>query len=427
MREPRHTPSYYAATANPSPDHPQLEGDADADVCVVGAGFTGLSTALHLAESGYRVIVLEAQRVGWGASGRNGGQLIVGYAPGMVRTGRLVGAEDARRLWRLGVEAAEVVRMRVARHDIRCDLKPGYMLAAAKPGHMEQLARAATLLGESFDYDKLRLVAAAELGEMLGTKRYAGGLMNYAGGHLHPLNYALGLARAATAAGARIFEASPVERLDGGPSRAVLRTAAGSVSADHVVLAGNAYLGRLAPSIRSRVMPVGTYMIATEPLGERRARELVRDDICVSDTRFVLDYFRLSADHRMLYGGRVSYTTLAPPDIGRAMRRTMLRTFPQLADARVDFAWGGNVAITANRLPHFGRLEGNVFFAQGFSGQGVALTSLAGKLIAEAIAGTAERFDVFARIRHRGFPGGPALGPALLAAAMLYYRLRDLM
>lgn len=427
MTRPEQASSYYAASANQAPEYPPLEGEIPADVCVVGAGFTGLSAALHLVERGYTVAVLEARRVGWGASGRNGGQMLVGYAPDMARTAKLVGPVDAKRLWRLGLEAVELVRQRVRRHGIRCDLKPGHMLAAAKSRHLDHLARMAALMSGSYGYDRLRLLARDEVALMLGSERFAGALLDSGGGHLHPLNYALGLAEAAATAGAQIFEASRVDRLDRDGAAATVQSARGAVKARYVVLAGNAYLGELVPAIRTRIMPVATYMIATEPLGEQRARQLIRDDICVSDSNFVLDYFRLSADHRMLFGGRVSYGRLAPPGLARAMRRTMLRTFPQLEEAGIDFVWGGNVAITANRLPHFGRLGSHVFFAHGYSGHGVALSGLAGKLIAEAIGGTAERFDVFSRIPHRRFPGGRALRTPILAAAMLYYRLRDLL
>ncbi len=423
MVRAEHAASYYAASANPSPEHPVLRGEARCDACIVGAGFTGLSAALHLAERGYSVIVLEAARVGWGASGRNGGQVIVGFAQGMSRVEKRAGSEHARRLWQMSLEAVAIVHERVARHGIRCDLKPGYLLAAHKRGDLRWMAAEVAKLSDEYGYAEARLVSRGEIAEMVATKRYHGAMLDTRSGHLHPLNYALGLAAAAAAAGARVFEGSRVVRLDAGGEPAA-HTAEGVVRARHVLLCANAYLGRLAPSIAHRIMPVGTFIAATEPLGEERARALIRDDVAVCDSKFVLDYYRLSADHRLLFGGGVSYSGRVPRRLAASQRRRMLRTFPQLAEVAIDYAWGGDVAITTDRLPHFGRHGPSVFFAHGYSGQGVALAQLGGRLLAEAVAGTAERFDVFARLEHKAFPGGPWRMPALVLAT-LYFRLRD--
>ncbi len=418
-----HAASYYAASANPSPKRPALKGEVRCDACVVGAGFTGLSAALHLAERGYSVVVLEAARVGWGASGRSGGQFIVGFAPGLSRIERLAGAGPARQLWEMSLEAVATVRDRIARHDIRCDLKSGYLFAAHRPAHLEWIkAEVAKLAGE-YGYDGARVVPRREIAEMLATTRYHGGMLDDRSGHVHPLNLVLGLARAATDAGVRIFEDSCVVRVDGGRAPAA-HTGAGVVRAGQVLLCGNAYLDRLVPAAARGIMPVGAFMAATEPLGEGRARALIRDDVAVCDTKFVLDYYRLSADHRLLFGGGVSYLGNVPGELKRRLGRRMLRVFPQLAGVAIEYAWGGHVAITANRLPHFGRAAPGVLFAQGYSGHGVALSQMGGKLLAEAAAGTAERFDVFARLAHKPFPGGPLRAPALVLAT-LYYRLRD--
>jgi len=428
MAAPQHVRSYYAATANDLRERPALGGEARADVCVIGGGFTGLSAALHLAERGYQVVLLEAERLGWGASGRNGGQMNSGQRVGQKALEALVGLEEARRLWDLAEEAKATVRERVARHAIQCDLKPGNLLCAYKPGEAEGLARTADRLREVYGYDQSRAVSKAETAEMLGTARYHGGRLDMGAGHLHPLNYALGLARAAEDAGARLHEASRATRLDttdGAGARTVVTTAAGRVTADYVVLGCNGYLGRLEPRIAGRIMPINNYVLATAPLGEAGARALIRDDVCVTDTKFVVDYYRLSADKRLLFGGGETYSRRFPADMKSFVRRYMLRVFPQLAATAIDFAWGGTLAITMNRLPAFGRLAPNTFYAQGYSGQGVALASLAGKLIAEAVAGTAERFDVMARLPQRDFPGGTLLRWPGLVAGMLYYTLRD--
>jgi gamma-glutamylputrescine oxidase len=424
MQRLEHAPSYYAATAVGAPDCPSLSGAIDADICVVGAGYTGISTALNLAERGYSVVVLEAARIGWGASGRNGGQISSGFSPTMAKIAGWVGTEDARRLWNLAEEAKAIIRERVARHDIPCDLKAGHLLGAAKPGDIDDLRAELGLLQERHGYAEARLLSAEEMRSMVATDVYHGGIYDAGGGHLHPLNYNLGLARAAIGAGVRIFEGSRVERIEGG-ARPVAHTATGSVKARYLVLCGNAYLDDLVPRIRRKIMPVGTYIAASETLGADRARALIPCDAAVSDTKFVLDYYRLTADHRLLFGGRVSYTTLTPANLARAMRRSMLSVFPQLEDVGFEHVWGGNVAITVERTPHLGRLGGDIYFAHGFSGVGVALTGIAGKVIAEAISGTAERFDVFTRLPHTTFHGGRLLRTPMLALAMLWYRMRD--
>lgn len=426
MTHAEHPPSYYTATANATERRPRLRGETRCDICVVGAGFTGLAAALALAERGYEVVVIEARRVGWGASGRSGGQLISGYAPGMAATARLVGRARARAMWDLAEEAKALVRDRIARHGIRCDIRRGYLLAAVKKRHLSELREERDLVAGEWDYPHYRLLDRDGTRAAVASERFLGGLVDGDGGHLHPLNYALGLADAAAGAGVRIFEETPAVRLATGPAP-VVDTPEGVVRARHVVLACNAYVDEIVPRLRRLIMPVGTYIMATEPLGEARALALIPGDLAVCDTNFVLDYFRLTADRRMLFGGLVSYTERDPRDLEGAMRRRMLRTFPQLADCRADYVWGGYVAITRNRLPAFGRLDGSLFYAHGFSGQGVALTTLAGALIAEAVAGQAERFDVFAGLRHRDFPGGRALRAPLLVLATLYSRLRDLL
>ena len=427
MSRSSHPDTYFAATALGDVEHPRLRGAVSCDVCVIGGGFTGLSAALHLAERGYDVVLLEARRAGWGASGRNGGQLGSGQRRSQDELERLVGPEDARRLWDLAEESKAAVKARIRRHGILCDLKSGALSVAYKPGDAATLADQAETLRARYDYPHIRAVARDEVAAMLGTGIYHGGSLDRGAGHLHPLNYALGLARAAGQAGVRIFEDSPATRIESGaqPGATTATTAGGRVRARYLVLACNGYLERLERRIARRIMPINNYILATEPLGDDRAREIIRDDVAVSDTKFVIDYYRLSADKRLLFGGGETYRRAFPADIKGFVRKYMLRVYPQLADARIDFAWGGTLAITRNRLPGFGRLGPGLFYAQGFSGHGVALTTLAGKLIAEAVAGSAERFDVFARLPQPSFPGGTLLRWPGLVAGMLYYALKD--
>ncbi|MBI2719659.1 MAG: FAD-binding oxidoreductase [Rhizobiales bacterium] len=415
-------PSYYTATATPSPRHPGLAGEASADVCVIGAGYTGLSAALELAEAGYRVVVLEQETVGYGASGRNGGQVCTGFSSGQGKIEAQLGRDDARRCFALAEESKTLLKQRLVRHSIDCDLAWGYLHTIVKPHQMDEL-KAWKDEYDELGYDGTTILGKAELEEKLATRIYHGALRDPGAGHFHPLNYCLGLARAAVAAGAIIHEQSRALSVEMGPP-AVVRTGAGSITAKFLVIAGNAYLGRTVPKLAGRVMPVASYIIATEPFGENRARALIRDGEAVANTKFIVDYYRLTKDTRLLFGGRASYSTLEPPSLATYMRPRMTAVFPQLRDVKIDYAWGGYIAITSNRIPDMGRLAPHVYYAHGYSGQGVALAGLYGKLMAEAVRGVAERFDLLAKIRHLPFPGGPLRTPVLVAA-MLYYRLRD--
>ena len=416
--------SCYAATAPAHGSHPALAGREKTDVCIVGAGFTGISAALHLAERGYSVVVLEAAGVGWGASGRNGGQVGSGMRESMSALERSVGPSHTEILWALCEEAKATITDRIARHGIECDWRPGNLLASTRERYMGWIEREAEFCRRRFGYAGYRVLSRVEMRQEVASDSYVGGRMDDGGGHLHPLRFVLGMAAAAVCAGARIFEDSRVERIRWG-SPAQVSTAHGVVEARYVVLAGNAYLGRLEPRIESRIMPIVNHVLATEPLGEDRARALIRSGACVHSTKFVVDYYRCTTDHRLLFGGGETYSDRPLDDPKAFVRRYMLRVFPQLADVRVDYAWSGRLAITMSRLPHVGRLAPNGFFAHGFSGHGVALTQIAGKLVAEAVAGTAERFDVLAGLRHRAFPGGARLRHPLLVLGMLYYVLRD--
>ncbi|HEV7632608.1 MAG TPA: FAD-binding oxidoreductase [Steroidobacteraceae bacterium] len=418
-------PWYWAALPEP-PSRPALAGAAQADVCVVGAGIAGCSAALHLAERGYRVIVLEDHQVGWGASGRSGAQAIFGVAAPQDKLETLLGAVDARRIWDMSVEALDLLRELMQRHAIDCDYVHGQMHVAIKPRQARELASWQQELGVRYGYGSTKLLDRSATREFVASDRYIAGLHDSNSGHLQPLKYVRGLATAAEALGCVIHEGSRALRYRRGAAIEV-QTAQGSVSCRHLLLAGNAWLGQTAPPLARRIMGVGTYIVATEVLGHERAQALLPQNTAVTDINWVLDYFRRSTDHRLLFGGRVSYSGLDPFNTAEATRRRMVAVFPQLQEVAIEHAWGGYVDITLNRAPDFGRLEQEVYYLQGFSGHGIALTGLAGKLVAEAIAGSAERFDVFARIPHREFPGGQALRRPALVLAMLYYRLKDLL
>ncbi|MEH6822484.1 MAG: FAD-binding oxidoreductase [Motiliproteus sp.] len=421
-------PSYYVDSANGTPEYPMLAGGQISDVCIIGGGYTGLSAALHLAERGYDVVLLEAQRIGWGASGRNGGQVTAGHNLDPVALEARVGKHAARALWALSLESVALVKTLIERHQIQCDLKPGVLHVAAKASVKQRYREAVDRLHDAYDYQGVRYVAQAELRQMLGTERYVGAEQWQEGAHLHPLNYALGLAKAATDAGAHLFEKSRVCHYVTGNSSdktAAIRTSNGVVKARYLLLACNGYLGKLEPRVTGKIMPINNFMLATEPLSDAWARELIRDDVAVADSKFVVNYFRLSADNRLLWGGGENYRSRFPTDIKRFVRKPMLEVFPQLADVRIDYGWGGTLAITRNRMPHLQRLDANVFVAQGYSGHGVALATLGGKLMAEAIAGSAEKFDLFSALPTSAFPGGTLLRWPGLVAGMLYYALKD--
>jgi len=418
-RPGEHAPSWYAATANAMPDHPPLQGEVRADVCIVGGGYSGLSAALHLRARGFDVVVLEANRVGWGASGRNGGQLGSGQRVAQGDLERRLGTGPARALWDLAEESKALTKALIREHAIDCDLRPGILEAMHRPRYEADAREEVALMNDRYAYSHARFVGRDEVRAMVASDGFHSGVLDTDAAHLHPLNYALGLAGAVTAAGGRIHERTRVTRVtDGG-----VETAGGAVTAPHILLACNGYLCGLEGAVAARVMPINNFIVATEPLADPAA--LIRDDVAVCDSRFVVNYFRLSRDGRLLFGGGESYGYRFPADIAAKVRRPMLRLFPQLAETRIDHAWGGTLAITVDRMPHFARPRPGILSISGYSGHGVGMATLAGKLAAEAIAGQAERFDVMATIPRPRFPGGAALRTPLLALAMVWYGLRD--
>jgi glycine/D-amino acid oxidase-like deaminating enzyme len=423
-----HTRSYYAATANWQTDYPVLHGEQRCDVAVVGAGFTGLSAALHLAERGYDVAVIEANRVGWGASGRNGGQLIDGIV-GVRKIEEIrskYGESAADMVRQIGIDCRDVVLDRIKQYGINCDLKFGFLDVALTQQDLDYFESEIERKRATNYPHKMELVPKEHMLSVIGSNRYLGGLVHRGNGHLHPLNLCLGEARAAEQNGAKIFEQSKVTRIHHG-AKPRIETVDGVMHADKVVLAGNAYLGKSEPKLYGKAIPAGSYMIATEPLGESLASELLPEDMAVCDQRVGLDYFRLSADKRLLFGGLCNYSGRHPKNITASIRPRMIKVFPQLESTRIEYEWGGYIAITIKRIPQLGRIQGNTYYACGYSGHGLAPTHIAGEILADAICGDTERFDVFERIKHWKLPGGKWFANPALALGMLYFRIKEIL
>ncbi|WP_206995362.1 NAD(P)/FAD-dependent oxidoreductase [Trinickia mobilis] len=418
--------SYYEASVRrPAVDDPRLEGTLDVDVCVIGAGFAGLSVALECRARGLSVAVLDAHRPGWGASGRNGGQALVGFAKDEIIETQL-GLEGARALWAMSVDGLALIRERIARYGIDCDFTAGYLTVAAKSKRVPDLRAWMDAASSRWGYPHLSWLEHDAVRSRIASERYLAGVYDPNSGHLHPLKYCLGLADAARREGAQLYAHSPVLQVERG-ARPVVRTATGEVRCRFVVAAGNATLkGVLPPRIAARIAPIASYIVATEPLGQARADALIAGRAAICDNNFFLDYFRLSADHRVLFGGRASSTGASPAKLADHIRKRMAGVFPQLSDVNVEYAWGGFVDVTRNRAPDFGAIDPNYFYVQGFSGHGVALTGIAGRVVAKAISGNAAAFDLFAKLRHARFPGGSALRGPALELGMLYHRMREL-
>jgi gamma-glutamylputrescine oxidase len=423
MQANGHINSWYAASVPDFPVQPTLSGIHHADVCVLGAGITGLSTAIELAQAGFKVLVLEAQRVGWGASGRSGGQAIFGFGCDQSKITQAVGLATSKQMFDWSIEGLDIIKARCQQFSIDCDWRDIHAHVPIKPRHITELKNWQHDLSANFGYE-LQWWDKEQLQAVMPNERYLGALVDPKSGHLHPLKYTQGLAKAALSLGVQIFEHSKVTQLVRG-DKPVFKTESGEVRCDFAVLAGNAYVHGIAPELDDKIMPVGTYIGATEPLGFDRAAGLIKNNMAVADVNWALDYFRLSADHRLLFGGRASYSTLPPPNLSGTMRKRMTRVFPSLTGVKMDYVWGGFVDISLNRAPHWGRLGNNVYFAQGFSGHGIAATGLAGRIMAEAIKGQATRLDAFAQLKHQNFPGGRALRTPMLVAAMAWFKLRD--
>ncbi|UWQ03485.1 FAD-binding oxidoreductase (plasmid) [Aliiroseovarius crassostreae] len=416
--------SYYAATATPLDRFAKARGEITCDVCVVGGGFMGLSSALHLAQKGYDVVLLEAQRVGFGASGRNGGQVGQGQRLDQDDLENMVGKAHAQELWALANQSVDLVRDLSKSDLVRAEFHDGVLHTDHRRRYVAHSRDYARKLNDEYGYDKIRFVDEEECRHLVNSPAYYGGTLDLGAGHIHPLEFALGLARMAVQAGVRIFEESKVrEVIEGDPAKVV--TDGATLSARHVVMGCNGYLGKLQRHVAERVMPINNYIVATTPMTPAQQEDLIRNNYAVADSKFVINYFRFSDDHRLLFGGTESYRYKFPSDIAGAVRRPMEEIFPQLKGIGIDYAWGGTLGITMNRMPHVERISGNILSLSGFSGHGVALATLSGQIAAEAIAGQAERFDIMANVPTQRFPGGPALRSPLLVLAMLWFSLRD--
>ena len=421
-----HTNSYYAASRKLKIEYPRLAGEHRCDVAVVGAGFTGVSTALYLAERGYDVALVESNRIGWGASGRNGGQLIDGFT-NLQKFERRSGQQaEADMVRQMGLECRDIVVQRIEQYSIDCDLKLGFLDVAARPREMQDLEESLQIHQENNYPHEMRLVSQDELRDFIDSDSYIGGLTNEGNGHLHPLDLCIGEAQAANELGATIFEQTRVTRILHG-NKPVVETESGKIFADKVVLAGNAYLRETEPKLKQTIFPAGSYVIATEPLGEERAKKLTPADVAFCEQCIALNYFRLSSDKRLLFGGMCNYSGRVPKSITASLQPKMLDIFPQLEGVRIDYEWGGNVAISVNRCPQFGRIKDNTYYAQGYSGHGIAPTHLAGKMLADIICGDSEQFDVFSKVRHVSLPGGKWFASPAIALGMMYYRLKELL
>ncbi|WP_343212026.1 FAD-binding oxidoreductase (plasmid) [Aliisedimentitalea scapharcae] len=416
--------SYYAASATPLAPFAQAQGQLQCDVCVVGGGFTGLSTALHLAQRGYDVILIEAQRVGFGASGRNGGQVGQGQRVDQEELENMLGVDHARALWAIANQSVDLVRGLAKSDFVHADFHDGIIHADHRKRYVAHSRDYVRKLNDDYGYDRVRFLDAEECRHLVNSPAYFGGSIDMEAGHIHPLELALGLARMAVAAGVRIYEQTRMTNLEHG-TPATVNTDQAQIRADHVVLGCNGYLGDVNRHVAERVMPINNYIIATEPMSPEAQENLIRNNHAVADSKFVVNYFRFSDDHRLLFGGTESYRYKFPDDIAGAVRRPMLEIYPQLKETRIDFAWGGTLGITMNRMPHFERLAGNVISCSGFSGHGVAMATLSGQIAAETISGQAERFDLMAKVPTPTFPGGAALRSPLLVLAMLWFSLRD--
>lgn len=420
----RHTTSYYAASANPAPARPALQGDHTIDICVVGAGYSGLSTALYLAEKGYKVAIIEGAQVGWGASGRNGGQIVNGLNASLQTIKKRYGQDTANFVAGLMQEGGEIIRERVSTYDIKCDLKHGNIFVGLTPAHMKEL-EARRALWSSYGINNQDMLDKEQLRDHIGSDRYQGGMIDHTGGHMHPLNLCLGEAAAFETCGGVIYEQSPVIHVDTDATKPVVKTAHGTMTCNTLVLCGNAYLGHVVPALTSRVMPVSTQMMATVPLDPAQAKALLPTDKCVEDVRYILDYYRLSSDNRLIFGGGTVYGGTDPRDVEAKLRPAMEKVYPALKGVRIEHAWSGNFALSFSRVPQMGRLGANTYFAHGYSGHGVTGSHTFGRILAEAIDGDKTRFDVFAKVPWYPFPGGRMFRVPYSMVGSWYYALRD--
>jgi len=417
--------SWYVASSPMLAEQPPARGDLDYDVCVVGGGYAGLSCALHLSKSGKSVAVVEAERVGWGASGRNGGHVGTGQRADQHSLEKWYGKATAKELWRLGLEAVDLVSDLVEENGIDCELGRTNIHFAAKKSHVDELRDEVDHLRTEYNYDQISGVESSSLEALTSGVGFHYGVVDHGARHLHPLKYCLGLAEAVMATGASVFEKSRIKSIDIKGDHAVVSTDKAMIKAQKVVLACNGYLGNLFPPIASNIMPINNFIVATEPLDEATANQINPLNASLSDSLFVINYWKLSEDRRLIFGGGETYSDKFPVSITDFVRPKLLAIYPELSDVQLDYGWGGTLAITRNRMPDLGVHKGVVYYAHGFSGHGVPTATMAGKLIADAIDASSDDFDLLSDLRTLKFPGGPILRRPSLIAGMLFYSLRD--
>ena len=422
-----HVSSYYAASANQKSHFESLSSDIKTHVCVIGGGFTGLNTAISLAEKNYDVVLIESEKIGWGASGRNGGQLISGFTFSDYFSKHL-SFEEAHQIWKIGAVATDIVRQRVNQYGISCDLKEGFIEVAMNASQMRELIERKEDWQTKGYQHQLSIVEESSLKDHVISDRYVGGLIDSGSGHLHPLNLCLGEAQAAKNLGVKIYEQTKALSFEAGEA-VTIHTKEGSIKAENLVLAGNAYIGNLQKKLRRMIFPASSCIIATEPLNDKMVNETLPSDMAVCDLNTILDYYRLSSDRRMLFGGRYNYSGAEPDDTGirKHIRRRMLKVFPSLENLKIDYAWSGNVAVTMNRIPQLGKLDQNIFYAQGYSGHGVAPTHAAAEIISNGIINEDKSLNILNRVPHVQLPGGKWFSSPAMAIGMMYYQFRDLL
>ena len=422
-----HVSSYYAASANQKSHFESLSSDIKTHVCVIGGGFTGLNTAISLAEKNYDVVLIESEKMGWGASGRNGGQLISGFTFSDYFSKHL-SSEEAHQIWKIGAVATDIVRQRVNQYGISCDLKEGFIEVAMNASQMRELIERKEDWQTKGYQHQLSIVEENSLKDHVISDRYIGGLIDSGSGHLHPLNLCLGEAQAAKSLGVKIYEQTKALSFEAGET-VTIHTKEGSIKAENLVLAGNAYIGNLQKKLRRMIFPASSCIIATEPLNDKLINETLPSDMAVCDLNTILDYYRLSSDRRMLFGGRYNYSGAEPDDAGirKHIRNRMLKVFPSLKNLKIDYAWSGNVAVTMNRIPQLGKLDQNIFYAQGYSGHGVAPTHAAAEIISNGIVNEDKSLNILNRVPHVQLPGGKWFSSPAMAIGMMYYQFRDLL
>lgn len=421
-----HPNSYYAASANPSTERPALKGVVDTDICIIGAGYSGLSAGLSLAEKGYKVSIIEGAKIGWGASGRNGGQIVNGLNASLATIEKRYGPEVGSFVGKLVQEGSKIIRERVEKYNIQCDLKNNNLFAAFHPKQMREL-EAKQELWRKYGMDDHEMLDKQTVRNHVGSDAYVGGMIDHSGGHMHPLNLCLGEAEAFEKNGGIIYEMSPVTSVDHESVKPLVKTAQGAIRCKTLIICGNAYLGNVVKSLTHRVMPVSTQIMATERLSADLAHELLPTDVCVEDVRYVLDYYRLSGDKRLLFGGGTVYGGSDPRDIEAKLRRNMEKIFPQLHNIKIEYAWSGNFALSFSRVPQMGRLGNNTYFAHGYSGHGITGSHLFGKILSEAVDGDLSRYDVFSKVRWFPFPGGRMFREEYSMIGSWWYSLRDVL